>query len=141
MSTAMMSAPSAAMRTACARPWPRAAPVMNATLPVSRPLMCAPRASRRNFSTGRPHESTPDDQALDFARALIQAQQANIAVYAFHGHPLHVSAAPVDLHCEIGDLARHLGAEQLGRRRCNPSVLVGQPQARGITDQGASGHH
>ena len=42
MSTAMMSAPSRAIRTACARPWPRAAPVMNATLPVSRPVMCAP---------------------------------------------------------------------------------------------------
>ena len=32
MSTAMMSAPSSANRTAWARPWPRAAPVMKATL-------------------------------------------------------------------------------------------------------------
>src|SRR3954449_7358243 len=31
----MMSAPSCARRTACERPWPRAAPVMNATLPSS----------------------------------------------------------------------------------------------------------
>ena len=30
--------PSLAIRTACARPWPRAAPVMKATLPASRPL-------------------------------------------------------------------------------------------------------
>src|ERR1700712_4738155 len=39
MSTAMTSAPSAAIRTACARPWPRAAPVMKATLPSSRPVI------------------------------------------------------------------------------------------------------
>src|SRR6476661_3914658 len=39
MSTAMMSAPSDANRTACARPCPRAAPVMNATLPSTRPAM------------------------------------------------------------------------------------------------------
>jgi len=39
MSMAMMSAPSCANRTACARPWPRAAPVMNATLPSTRPAI------------------------------------------------------------------------------------------------------
>src|SRR4051812_8247935 len=37
MSTAMMSAPSSARRTAWLRPWPRAAPVMKATLPSTRP--------------------------------------------------------------------------------------------------------
>src|SRR5580700_2097063 len=37
MSTAMMSAPSCASRIACDRPWPRAAPVMKATLPSSLP--------------------------------------------------------------------------------------------------------
>ena len=39
MSTAMMSAPSWASRTAWLRPWPRAAPVMNATLPSTRPVI------------------------------------------------------------------------------------------------------
>jgi hypothetical protein len=38
-STAMMSAPSWASRTACDRPWPRAAPLMKATLPATRPAM------------------------------------------------------------------------------------------------------
>src|SRR5690606_8313864 len=38
MSTAMMSAPSCASRTAWLRPWPRAAPVMKATLPETRPI-------------------------------------------------------------------------------------------------------
>src|ERR1700750_2321243 len=41
MSTAMMSAPSSASRTACDRPCPRAAPVMNATLPSSLDI-CSP---------------------------------------------------------------------------------------------------
>src|SRR5215468_8454020 len=35
----MMSAPSWASRMACDRPWPRAAPVMKATLPATRPAM------------------------------------------------------------------------------------------------------
>src|SRR4028118_2256560 len=39
MSTATMSAPSSASRSACARPCPRAAPVMKATLPCMRPAM------------------------------------------------------------------------------------------------------
>ena len=38
-STAMMSAPSSASRTAWLRPCPRAAPVMNATLPATRPTV------------------------------------------------------------------------------------------------------
>src|SRR6195952_3403249 len=41
MSTAMMSAPSAASLTACARPWPRAAPVMKAVFPVRVPVVVA----------------------------------------------------------------------------------------------------
>src|SRR3978361_1410845 len=39
ISTAMMSAPSSASRMACSRPWPRAAPVMNATLPATLPTL------------------------------------------------------------------------------------------------------
>src|SRR5277367_6929804 len=39
MSTAMMSAPSRASVIAWLRPWPRAAPVMKATLPSSFPVM------------------------------------------------------------------------------------------------------
>ena len=34
----MMSAPSEANMRACDRPWPRAAPLITATLPVSRPI-------------------------------------------------------------------------------------------------------
>src|SRR6267142_1735570 len=42
MSTAMMSAPSWASLIAWLRPWLRAAPVMKATLPATRPAMSAP---------------------------------------------------------------------------------------------------
>src|SRR5580700_277788 len=42
MSTAMMSAPSSASRTAWLRPCPRAAPVMNATLPATLPATFVP---------------------------------------------------------------------------------------------------
>jgi hypothetical protein len=41
----MMSAPSWASRIACERPWPRAAPVMKATLPFTRPVIAVPSAS------------------------------------------------------------------------------------------------
>src|SRR6185369_12309751 len=54
MSIAMMSAPSLASRIACARPWPRAAPVMNATRPSRLPLdavTAAPFASLRTRLT------------------------------------------------------------------------------------------
>src|SRR5690349_10153950 len=44
MSMAMMSAPSWASRTAWLRPWPRAAPVMKATLPATRPGTWLPRS-------------------------------------------------------------------------------------------------
>src|SRR6201994_3562005 len=54
MSSAMMSAPSAASRTACARPWPRAAPVMKATLPFRFPTGSAPLVSVGNAAGVNP---------------------------------------------------------------------------------------
>ncbi len=42
---------------------------------------------------------------------------------------------------EIGYLARHLGAEQLRRRRCDPAVLAADPHARGVADQRPPGKH
>src|ERR1700721_2680089 len=47
MSTAMTAAPSWANRAACARPCPRAAPVMNATLPSNCPVIACPQCSTR----------------------------------------------------------------------------------------------
>src|SRR6516162_1589575 len=133
MSTAMMSAPWFAIRTACARPWPRAAPVMNATLPVSRPLICAPYRKRHcnaNDNTSpltlrRLDQVRPDDQPLYLAGALVEPQHPHVAVDAFHRHFAHISTAAVNLDGEVGDLAGHFGAEHFGRRRRDSPVLVG----------------
>src|SRR3984885_6237173 len=143
MSTAMMSAPSRAIRTAWARPWPRAAPVMNATLPASRPLMHAPY--RKRHCNGDDITSLvalcgldqvrTDDQPLNLAGSLVQSEQAHVAVDAFDRHLAHVSATTVDLHGEVGDGAGHLGAEHLRRRRGDTSVLFGEPQTGGVTDE------
>src|SRR5271165_6672707 len=48
MSNAMISAPSWANRTAWLRPWPRAAPLMNATLPSTRPVIAVSRCPGRH---------------------------------------------------------------------------------------------
>ncbi len=52
ISSAAISAPSAAMVTACARPWPRAAPVIRATLPSSLPIGGDPYERGRRSPTG-----------------------------------------------------------------------------------------
>src|ERR1700744_4163180 len=149
MSTAMMSAPSRAMRTACARPWPRAAPVMNATLPFNRPsrvpLIVAPQlgsaAAQLVSSLSRLDEVGSDDQALNLAGAFVEPQQPHVAVDAFDGNTVHVAAAAVHLHREIGYLAGHFGAEQLRRGRRDPAVGIGDPLPCGVADKGASGQH
>ena len=68
-------------------------------------------------------------------------QQADVAVDPLDGHLAHVAAAAVDLHREIGYLADHFGAEQLGRRRGDPAVLTGHPEPRGVAHQRAPGQH
>src|SRR5580700_748863 len=62
-STAMMSAPSWASRTAWLRPWPRAAPVMNATLPATRPAMSAASLLVREAGVDR-HRDAGDIAAV-----------------------------------------------------------------------------
>src|SRR6202044_1736928 len=112
MSTAMMSAPSLAIRTAWARPWPRAAPVMNATLPASRSLMRAPYRKRHcnaNDNTSllalrRLDQVGTDDQSLNLAGALVEPQQPDVTIDTFHRHFAHVSASAVYLDGEIGYL-------------------------------------
>src|SRR5690349_3337296 len=52
-STAMMSAPSSASLTAWLRPCPRAAPVMKATLPSTRPAMFRPPRDAYGHACGR----------------------------------------------------------------------------------------
>src|ERR1700722_18863227 len=49
----MMSAPSSASFTACDRPWPRAAPVTNATFPATRLLTCSSFLVRESSVDGK----------------------------------------------------------------------------------------
>src|SRR4051812_45671762 len=70
-SKAMMSAPSCAIRTACERPWPRAAPLTSATLPSRRPGICVPpSAGVRGVLTGGDRDGLPGDVA-----SLVGAQE------------------------------------------------------------------
>src|ERR1700727_3704034 len=62
-STAMMSAPSWASRMAWLRPWPRAAPVMKATLPATRPAMLATSPLVREAGVDR-HRDAGDVPAV-----------------------------------------------------------------------------
>jgi hypothetical protein len=45
----------------------------------------------------------------------------------------------VDLHRQVGHLARHLGAEQLGGGRADAPVLAADVAGGGLPDQGAAG--
>jgi hypothetical protein len=47
----------------------------------------------------------------------------------------------VDLHGEIGYLADHFGAEQLGRRRRDSAVFVGDPESCGVADERPPGQY
>src|SRR6476661_8288779 len=60
----MMSAPSAASRSACERPWPRAIPVMKATLPSSLPMSASRRARRGALILGVAEDAVVDVEAV-----------------------------------------------------------------------------
>src|ERR1700727_3804382 len=60
----MMSAPSWASLTAWLRPWPRAAPVMNATFPSRRPDMAFPLLLRACFIAGAATSDPADGLGL-----------------------------------------------------------------------------
>src|SRR5690606_6322165 len=87
----------------------------------------------------RAHQATTDDQTLDLAGALVQTQQADVAVEALHGNPTHVTGATVHLDGEIGRLTRHLGAEELRCRGRDTPVLATDVLAGGVADQGTAG--
>src|SRR5271156_3566736 len=86
MSTAMMSAPCSASATAWLRPWPRAAPVMTATVLSSSPMtgnvQRLHRQGRAGLAFGEGHEAggggvvARDHRAADEHRAAAQTQPA-----------------------------------------------------------------
>src|ERR1700761_683719 len=88
MSTAMMSAPSSASRTAWLLPWPRAAPVMKATLPETRPLICP--APRRPCRLVRLLEGVAGVDRQRYARdvaSLVRGQEQQRVADVLRLHP------------------------------------------------------
>ena len=62
------------------------------------------------------HQLLANDELLDLSRALIQTQQANVAVEALNLVFVDVARATVDLHTSVCHTANHLGREELGAR-------------------------
>src|ERR1700754_3332437 len=100
MSIAMMSAPSLASRMACARPWPRAAPVMNATRPSRGPPVAV---------TAAPFVKLRTRLTAELERVLTTLTTGSIEGVAGDraGHAMPSPAAPPELGAHDGD---HLDA-------------------------------
>src|SRR3954452_21438604 len=129
----MMSAPSSASRMAWLRPCPRAAPVMNATLPSTRPMVSSfarwmwrpPHVMALGATRGRaPGEPAAglqpalllgDPRGLDAgARAGLADRQGQVVAH----RPLRQEQPPGDLghRGPVGGLAQHVGLAG-GQRR------------------------
>src|SRR6476659_9364702 len=89
-SIAMMSAPSAASRTACARPWPRAAPVTNATRPSRGPPVAV---------TAAPFVKLRTRLTAELERVLVTRRAGSVDRVANDraGHAVATAAAAAEL--------------------------------------------
>src|ERR1700728_2038256 len=119
MSTAMMSAPSWASRTAWLRPWPRAAPVMKATLPSSLPATDSLLAERILFMPGTGSRRLP---------ALPRESGQRVLVAGVRGWRLR-TAADRDRH-RLGPAA-HAATVRVVQRRAGRGRRVGSRQGLG----------
>src|SRR6185312_3624428 len=103
---AMMSAPSLASRIACARPWPRAAPVMNATRPSRLPVdavTAAPFVSLRTRLTAELERVLvhPSGRVADQrTRHAVAAAAASAELGADDGD--HLDACPAQQRVGVG---------------------------------------
>src|SRR5438105_10846779 len=68
-------------------------------------------------------ELAGDDQLLDLAGALVDAEGAHLAVQALDGGAAHDALAAVDLHRPVHDALGGLGGEELGRRSLRADAL------------------
>src|SRR4051812_7473108 len=148
-STATTSAPSSANRIACARPWPRAAPVMNATLPSSLPMRASlvrrrPGNWTRRQVTGRP--GSPIGPVLaGQVPVLVEREQGQPGPSGGERRDRAVDGDPVE-----GDEAGRAGAEQVGADgrdhagggeddRILAGVEAGDEFAEGVADRAGEG--
>src|SRR5690348_166130 len=124
-STAMMSAPSSASRIAWLRPWPRAAPVTNATLPSTRPI-ASPSLRREAGVDGQRHPGhvaglvgdEPEDRVADVDR-LDQFDRQQVGHRPGHGRIL----LQEPLHHLVD---HHRGVHAGGVHRVDPDVVLGE---------------
>ena len=109
----MMSAPSLASRTACARPWPRAAPVMNATRPSRGPSVAA---------TAAPFVKLRTRLTAELERVLVALTGPSVDRVADDraGHAVPAAAAAAELGADDGD---HLDT-RLAQQRIGVGVAV-----------------
>src|SRR6478736_5075346 len=112
ISIVMMSAPSLASRIACARPWPRAAPVMNATRPSRLPFDAVTAAP---FMSLRYRLTAELERVLVRLSGRVPDQRA--------GHAVAASAAAAELGTDDGD---HLDARPTQQRVGVGVAVIGE---------------
>src|SRR5580658_2606760 len=80
-----------------------------------------------------------DDELLDLAGALVDAEQADVAVEALDRDAAHVAGTAVDLHGAVGDAADGFAGEVLGSGRGQALVGARLVLVSGVQDQGPGG--
>src|SRR5918993_626050 len=104
----------------------------------------SPTASRRTSRSRTGHaglaqQAGADDHALHLAGALVEPEQAGVAVEALDRRGAEVTHAAVHLDRGVGRPADHLGAEQLGRRRADRRVLPAVVPLRHLPHEAPAG--
>src|SRR5882757_2380388 len=117
MSIAMMSAPSLASRIACARPWPRAAPVMNATRPSRGPPFAV---------TAAPFVSLRTRLTAELERVLVPVHSVDGVPDQRARHAVAAAAAAAEFGADDGD---HLDACPAQQRVGVGVAVVGEHHA------------
>src|ERR1700712_2898294 len=77
-----------------------------------------------------------DDHLLDLAGALVDAEDAHVAVEPLDPMVGDVARPAENLHRPVGDAPHHLGGEILGRRGLHGDALAGVALAGGLQGQG-----
>src|SRR3954452_3797026 len=117
ISIAMMSAPSLASRIACARPWPRAAPVMNATRPSWGPPVAV---------TAAPFVRLRTRLTAELKRVLVTLSVDRVAAQRTR-HAMAATAAATELGADNGD---HLDTGAAQQRVGVGVAVVGEHHPR-----------
>src|SRR5258707_601560 len=125
-STAMMSAPASASRIACSRPWPRAAPVMNATLPATLPALLSAIETFRQVAVA-PETGTLRGDLMQLAEVCCdQARE--------HASTMRAVLVEVSRNPALNDVMQH---QFLDQRKALFDHVLGQAVDRGEIEAAA----